>query len=326
MKKFTETVGVIRELNEKELSELQKSYRDYFGAKMKKFGVKSPAELSEEKKKEFFNEITKDWEKGKGATETGKKDVEEHGSVKESFEINEDNKSTAKKLVAKLIKGNPKFTWLKTELAKDYTLEDVEELLNKYGYGSEYEKNLESVKESENTNIDESALLIAGGILLAIVGIKALRDIGKAILGKIGMSVEPGKDKLKEVINTIYDESACCLSSADKPKAELWKSEMLAKIDSEEITNLKGIDAALSNTHVFEYESTEESEEISEAKINEKDIKSAADFKAFAEDKLKKQHGDDYDQDKADKVIKGLSDEAEKSGDWGAAIGKLNKA
>jgi hypothetical protein len=145
MKKFTAVVESIREINEKELSELQKSYREYFGAKMEKFGVKSPAELDDAQKKEFFNEITKDWEKGQGASEAGKKDVEEHG-----------------------------------------------------------------VKESED--------------------------------------------------------------------------------------------------------------------VNEKEIKTAEEFKAFAEDKLKKQHGDDFDQDKADKVIKGLSDEAEKSDDWGAAVGKLNKA
>jgi hypothetical protein len=57
--------------------------------------------------------------------------------------LNEGDQSTAKKLVAKLIKGNPKFNWLKKDLPKDYTLDDVEEILNKYGYGAEYERNLE---------------------------------------------------------------------------------------------------------------------------------------------------------------------------------------
>ncbi len=60
--------------------------------------------------------------------------------------------------------------------------------------------------------------------------------------------------------------------------------------------------------------------------VNEADIKNAEDFRKFAISKLKKAHGDDFDEAKADKVIKGLSDEAEKSGDWGAAVGKLNKA
>jgi hypothetical protein len=105
MKKFTTTVGVIRDINEKELSELQKSYREYFGAKMEKFGVKSPAELTEDQKKDFFNEITKDWEKGKGATEAGKKDVEEHG-VKESEELNEAGVSDSADNLADSLKKN----------------------------------------------------------------------------------------------------------------------------------------------------------------------------------------------------------------------------
>lgn len=101
MKKFTTTVGVIRDINEKELSELQKSYREYFASKMQKFGVKSPAELDDAKKKEFFNEITKDWEKGKGATEAGKKDVEEHG-VKESVNEANQEEQIKKECISKL--------------------------------------------------------------------------------------------------------------------------------------------------------------------------------------------------------------------------------
>lgn len=138
MKKFTEWVNVIRQAELNEASELQKSYQDYFKNKLDKFGAKSPAELSEDDKIKFFNEISTEWEKGKGL-----------------------------------------------------------------------------------------------------------------------------KDGVKEGVS--YG-------------------------------------------------------------INEDDIKSAEEFKKFAEDKLKKVHGADYDQAKADKVIKGLSDEAEKSGDWGAAVGKLNKA
>ncbi len=92
MKKFNDWVATVHEA---ELSDLQKSYREYFTAKLNKYGVNSPADLNEETKKEFFNEITSDWEKGKGATSEGKKDVEEHG-VKESVEINEaDIKSDA---------------------------------------------------------------------------------------------------------------------------------------------------------------------------------------------------------------------------------------
>jgi hypothetical protein len=70
MKKFSEWVEMVREAELLEKSELQKSYQDYFQGKLDKFGVKSPADLSDEKKKEFFNEIAKEWEAGKGVKES----------------------------------------------------------------------------------------------------------------------------------------------------------------------------------------------------------------------------------------------------------------
>ncbi len=52
-------------MNERKLSELQKEYRAFFLEKMRLYGVKSPAELTKEKKSEFFTEIKKDWAKHK---------------------------------------------------------------------------------------------------------------------------------------------------------------------------------------------------------------------------------------------------------------------
>jgi hypothetical protein len=52
-------------MNERKLSELQKEYRIFFLEKMSFYGVKSPAELAKEKKREFFIEIKKDWAKHK---------------------------------------------------------------------------------------------------------------------------------------------------------------------------------------------------------------------------------------------------------------------
>ena len=37
-------------------------YQAFFNKKLKKFGVKSPAELSDDDKKKFYNEIDKEWE------------------------------------------------------------------------------------------------------------------------------------------------------------------------------------------------------------------------------------------------------------------------
>ena len=52
-------------MNERKLSELQKEYRAFFIGKMELYGVKSPAQLTKEKKSEFFNEIKQDWAKHK---------------------------------------------------------------------------------------------------------------------------------------------------------------------------------------------------------------------------------------------------------------------
>lgn len=49
-----------------ELSELQVAYRKFFKAKLKSYGVKSPAELSEEDKSKFFSEIKTEWSAVKG--------------------------------------------------------------------------------------------------------------------------------------------------------------------------------------------------------------------------------------------------------------------
>jgi hypothetical protein len=54
-------------LNEK-LSDLQLEYRKYFKFMLDCYNVKSPKKLSEEKKKEFFDNIKKYWTKGKGVS------------------------------------------------------------------------------------------------------------------------------------------------------------------------------------------------------------------------------------------------------------------
>ena len=39
----------------------EESYEEFFKKKLKEYGVKSPAELDDDKKKEFFNMIDKEW-------------------------------------------------------------------------------------------------------------------------------------------------------------------------------------------------------------------------------------------------------------------------
>ena len=49
-----------------ELSAKQKAYQKFFQSALKKFKVKSPAELDDKKKKEFFNYVDKNYDAGKG--------------------------------------------------------------------------------------------------------------------------------------------------------------------------------------------------------------------------------------------------------------------
>jgi len=67
MKKILDFKQYNESINEK-LSPLQEEYREYFKCILDCYGVKSPAKLSEEKKKEFFDNVNKYWTKGKGAT------------------------------------------------------------------------------------------------------------------------------------------------------------------------------------------------------------------------------------------------------------------
>lgn len=77
MKKFSEWIGPIREAQVNEASELQKSYQDYFKAKLAKYDAKSPADLSDEEKSKFFNEISAEWESGQGVKPAAAKKVKE---------------------------------------------------------------------------------------------------------------------------------------------------------------------------------------------------------------------------------------------------------
>lgn len=57
-KELQAALEVVTAVNE---SEAQDAYREFFRKKLEEFGVKSPAELSEDQKKDFFNQIKAEW-------------------------------------------------------------------------------------------------------------------------------------------------------------------------------------------------------------------------------------------------------------------------
>lgn len=84
---------VIKE--EEEKAGKQDEYTKFFKTLLKKYDVNSPADLTDDKKKDFFDEISKGWNKGKGLTSSGEKVIDE--SVNESTDINEKKTNMPKK-------------------------------------------------------------------------------------------------------------------------------------------------------------------------------------------------------------------------------------
>lgn len=95
MKKFTEWVPAIREAQLNEASDLQKSYQEYFKAKLKKYNAESPADLDDEQKKKFFNEITQEWERGKGVKPEAEEKIKKEEKEADDKEKKEPSKDVA---------------------------------------------------------------------------------------------------------------------------------------------------------------------------------------------------------------------------------------
>jgi hypothetical protein len=74
MKSFSQYVTEKRSILEK--SELQQEYQDFFMALLSKYKVESPAELSDDKKNEFFDEIKKHYEAGEGVKKSGQEIID----------------------------------------------------------------------------------------------------------------------------------------------------------------------------------------------------------------------------------------------------------
>lgn len=66
MKKFSDKIREIKESKiQEEESKKQEKYTAFFLETLKKYGVSSPAELNDEEKKKFFDEIESGWKEEK---------------------------------------------------------------------------------------------------------------------------------------------------------------------------------------------------------------------------------------------------------------------
>ena len=62
-------VNESKNVKEAEMSAKQKAYKKVFDGALKKFGVKSPAELKGDKKKEFFDYVDANYDAGENETD-----------------------------------------------------------------------------------------------------------------------------------------------------------------------------------------------------------------------------------------------------------------
>lgn len=133
----------------------------------------------------------------------------------------------------------------------DPLLDDIEMHLGTSGLGNiNWDKpmkltdggsSIEFVLESEK--VDEGFIAIAGGIIMAVLGLKILKAIAKGVLRGIGMNVKVSPEKLKEVVDKIQKETIMSggITGADLLTMTAWSKELKQKIDAGQITTLKEI-------------------------------------------------------------------------------------
>ena len=95
--------------------------------------------------------------------------------------------------------------------------------------------------------------------------------------------------------------------------------ELEKKLDKVE----KKADDAQQQADDAQKQADDANKEASKAKQSITDEKS---FKAYAENKFKKVFGDKLDTDKMNQIVDGIIDKYGKDGNWGQAVGVLNKS
>lgn len=110
-----------------------------------------------------------------------------------------------------------------------------------------YVKSFSLYETEQYEDMNEGALMIAGGIILGVLGLKVLKAIVKGILGGIGMHVKVGPDKLKEVVKEIQTKSLVTgkLTGKDLMTVMQWSAAVNKMIDDKEIQTLAELKKAV---------------------------------------------------------------------------------
>lgn len=128
-------------MNERKLSELQKEYRAFFLGKMELYGVMSPAQLSRERKSEFFTEIKRDWAKHKLEKQRLKEAKKKVLTlVEEPIEVYEEHKNINKEI-------SPTKEWTGQEQKQKQPSDKIQKTTYKKTHREEEERPREFTKQ-----------------------------------------------------------------------------------------------------------------------------------------------------------------------------------
>jgi hypothetical protein len=97
-------------------------------------------------------------------------------------------------------------------------------------------QNNELAKITSKDIVTESALEIAGGIVLGLVGLKAIGFLAKGIFGTMKLKMMKDPNKLKDLADKIYDQ-AITKDSKKLLQGALWVNTVKSMIDKGEIKN-----------------------------------------------------------------------------------------
>ena len=176
-------------LEEVDLFEKSEEYQKFFQSALKKFGIDSPAELDDEKKKEFFDYVDKNWE--------GDKEEDEEETIEE------------KEFKPHMMYDPKTGKAYKAEKPEDH------ERMKKLGYTHEKPKKEKDMEEIEESRIRLSSLMNGGALLydrdedpdddkLATVKVKGnpkkdIKNGDDLVLSLMGK----GKSKEKEILKSL---------------------------------------------------------------------------------------------------------------------------
>ena len=121
------------------------------------------------------------------------------------------------------------------------------------------------LNESEENELNESALEIAGGIILGIVGLKVISGIAKGLFGTLKLKAMKDPSKLKELATEIASRAM----EKNPLKAGIWLGGVKQMIDKGEIKDgfelikLSNIDK-LDISKIFEEAGFDVSDDVNE--------------------------------------------------------------